>query len=680
MTGVRPARPAFRRRRVPQFQGGTGGCGWSHPGVECGGGGGGGYFGGGGGGETEDPVDAPAGGGSGHVDGTAVTGGTTTSSANYIPPGTTQTQYVAGVGVGGGTGNTDVGSGDDVPQPGGNGLAVFEFAKLPTLTIAKTTLGGVGTFNFTGTNGIAATAITTVTAGVTVLSGQQTLTHGSTATTITEALVPNWQLTTATACTGMGSGGTATLNAATGVLSLNAAATVDGSNIVCTFVNAKLPIVQVAKMLLDPTGTGNTFGFGLTGVTPTTDSVVGVAGTTVKSGVVHPGTIGTPVVVTENSTTGLPLADYTTTMSCVDATGGNATITATGTAVTIPAANMSPNANWTCTATNTRKSTTLQVAKKWSANSIAGNTVTVTSSGFTNNATSGASVATAAGNTTTGTAVTVYAGESGSIAEAFSVGSASNYTSTLACTSGLSGSTLTISPTAGPIVCTETNTRKSATLKLIKTWAPGSTAGNTVSVNTTGFINNATSGTSVATPAGNSTTGTAVTVFAGETGPIGETFTVGSAANYTLTITNTGKFNFAPLTLTDDLTDVLDDAQYQSGSTGLTLAGSILTFSGDLPTTNDASNPLVVTYTVKVDSPDKGNGTLDNVITGGTSGGNCPSVTDCETSNVVAEQLVPLAFTGTNFRLNLIAAELLLGVGAGLLLIANAIRRRRPRA
>ncbi len=522
-----------------QFQGGNGGCGDSKPGTECGGGGGGGYFGGGGGGEEINPTDSPGGGGSGHVDGTAVTGGTTTASANYIPPGTAQTQYVAGVGVGGGPGTVNVGSGDDNPTPGGNGLAVFEFAKLPTLTIAKTTLGAVGTFNFTGTNGIAATAITTVTAGTTVLGSVQTLTNPSTATSITEAAVPNWLLTTAT-CTGMGTGGTATLNAATGTLSLNAAATVDGSNIVCTFVNAKLPLVQLAKTLVNPTGTGNTFGFGVTGVNPTTDSVVGVAGSTVTSGTAHLGTIGTAVVVTENSTTGLPLTDYTSAMSCVDATGGNATITSATTAVTIPAAKMSANASWTCTATNTRKSTTLQMVKTWAANSKAGDTVTVTSSGFTNNATSGTSVATAAGNTTTGTAVTVYAGESGSVGETFSVGSAANYTSTLACTSGLSGSTLTVAPGVGPIVCTETNTRKSATLKLIKTWAPGSTAGNTVTVNSTGFVNNATSGSSVATAAGNSTTGTTVTVFAGESGTIGETFSVGSAANYAATLSCVG--------------------------------------------------------------------------------------------------------------------------------------------
>jgi uncharacterized repeat protein (TIGR01451 family) len=55
----------------------------------------------------------------------------------------------------------------------------------------------------------------------------------------------------------------------------------------------------------------------------------------------------------------------------------------------------------------------------------------------------------------------VYAGESGTIGEAFGIGSAANYTATLACTgnaSALSGSTLTIDPADTAIVCTETNT------------------------------------------------------------------------------------------------------------------------------------------------------------------------------------------------------------------------------
>ncbi len=61
------------------------------------------------------------------------------------------------------------------------------------------------------------------------------------------------------------------------------------------------------------------------------------------------------------------------------------------------------------------------------------------------------------------------------IGETYTVGSAANYLSSLACTgtAGLSGSTLTIGAADTAITCTETNTRKSATLHLVKTWAFG---------------------------------------------------------------------------------------------------------------------------------------------------------------------------------------------------------------
>jgi Ice-binding-like/Putative Ig domain len=102
----------------------------------------------------------------------------------------------------------------------------------------------------------------------------------------------------------------------------------------------------------------------------------------------------------------------------------------------------------------------LTLRKTWAVNSIAGNTVTVTSAGFVNNASSGLSTATSAGNTTTGVSVAVSAGETGTISEAFGVGTAANYTATLACTgnaNALVANSLTVNAADVAIVCTETN-------------------------------------------------------------------------------------------------------------------------------------------------------------------------------------------------------------------------------
>jgi uncharacterized repeat protein (TIGR01451 family) len=196
----------------------------------------------------------------------------------------------------------------------------------------------------------------------------------------------------------------------------------------------------------------------------------GIAGNTAN--------IGATTGLTNNTSA----SNYTTTLSCTGNTNALSSTTAPAT-LTIDASDVSV----VCTYTNVRKSATLTLAKTWAAGSVAGDTVTVTSAGFTNTATSGSSVATAAGNTTTGTAVTVYAGESGTIGEAFSVGSASNYTSALSCTgnaTALTGNTLTISPTDTAIVCTETNAR-SADMQASAPANVAGTVGIPVSVTTT---------------------------------------------------------------------------------------------------------------------------------------------------------------------------------------------------
>ena len=108
-------------------------------------------------------------------------------------------------------------------------------------------------------------------------------------------------------------------------------------------------------------------------------------------------------------------------------------------------------------------------------NGATGETATVTSTGFTNNASSGLSTSTG-NNTTTGTSVTVFAGESGTISETLT--NAGNYNATLACTgtAGLAGNTLTIGAADTAIVCTFTNSRTSLTLVKTVTNDNGGTA------------------------------------------------------------------------------------------------------------------------------------------------------------------------------------------------------------
>ncbi|MGG6461832.1 prealbumin-like fold domain-containing protein [Solilutibacter silvestris] len=120
----------------------------------------------------------------------------------------------------------------------------------PTITIQKISLGSTGTFNFSGTNGIANQAITTVTVGTAQAGAAQTLTAGLTATTVTEAAPPAGFILQTITCSGLGAGGTATptINGASGgSVLLDAAATAPGSNIVCTFTNTNQADLSITK-------------------------------------------------------------------------------------------------------------------------------------------------------------------------------------------------------------------------------------------------------------------------------------------------------------------------------------------------------------------------------------------------------------------------------------------------
>ena len=115
----------------------------------------------------------------------------------------------------------------------------------------------------------------------------------------------------------------------------------------------------------------------------------------------------------------------------------------------------------------------------------------------------------------------------------------------------------------------------------------------------------------------------------------GTTVALGQSLTYTLSISNIGHFDYPSIAITDNAADVLDDATYVSGSAGITRSGNTIVWTGALPQTNNASNPVVATYVVHVDNPipATGNGVLNNVVTGGQAGGNCPGARSCAVSN-----------------------------------------------
>ena len=245
------------------------------------------------------------------------------------------------------------------------------------------------------------------------------------------------------------------------------------------------------------------------------------------------------ITVTEAFTTG-SAANYTTTLECRRADNNNVVaVSGSGLSRTFT---MPLGTSVTCIYTNTRRSASLVIRKTWSSAKLA-DAATVATTGLQSNA-SLAAVANAVNETDSATAVTVYAAESGTFSEVFSVGDAANYTATLGCTgnnTALAGSVLTINPADTAIVCTNTNVRKSASLRLRKTWV-NATVGNAVTLpTTTGFTNNTVAFASTANTANETDTGTAVTVYAGDSGTIrAESFTTGTPGNYVSALSCSG--------------------------------------------------------------------------------------------------------------------------------------------
>lgn len=117
---------------------------------------------------------------------------------------------------------------------------------VPTVTIAKITTGGVGTFAFSGTNGFAAQNLTTTAPNTAVTGATQSLAAAGTTTTLTEGAAADFTLS-GIACTGLGAGGTATPDLAARTVTLDAAATAGDANITCTFTNSAHANLQITK-------------------------------------------------------------------------------------------------------------------------------------------------------------------------------------------------------------------------------------------------------------------------------------------------------------------------------------------------------------------------------------------------------------------------------------------------
>lgn len=365
----------------------------------------------------------------------------------------------------------------------------------------------------------------------------------------------------------------------------------------CTITNTKRPTVTVTKVSNDDVGT-----FTFTG----NNGWVSQDITTVTSGVPVSGAAqvlaqNVATTITESAVAGFRVSN----IECTGlGAGGNVVYDTTARTAALDATAMAPGSEIACTYTNQRQRT-LTVSKSLSPALDTGL--------FVMNA--NGTVGTEDGDGATASA-SVDVGASATASEAAGTGtSLLNYTSTYSCntapvTSG-NGTTVNFTMPNADTTCSFSNTRKSASLALAKTWQ-NAIPGDTATVTSSGFTSNASSGLSTST-GNNTTTGSTVTVYAGESGTISETFGIGNPASYTATLGCTGSSGLSGNTLTVDPADTVITCTFTNAMMPVLSVMKLVAVVSD--PVNSTANPKAIPgsvsqYTIRVTNT--GYGTVDS--------------------------------------------------------------------
>jgi hypothetical protein len=236
-------------------------------------------------------------------------------------------------------------------------------------------------------------------------------------------------------------------------------------------------------------------------------------------------------------------ANYTTSLSCTDASGLAYTPGALTATYTVPAEPV----DVTCTFTNTRRTAPLTLQKVW-VDAATGDTAELSLDGLNDD--SALSTAPAAPGATNIATITVYAGETVAMSETLPGANTGSYDTTLACGQQQIGTTTsgvyTVPANPQAITCTFTNTRQRSTLTLHKAWVDAA-AGDTALLTLAG-TQGSPSDTSVAVGAvgtqddtGNTVT---LTVLSGEVATATESITGVGSYGTTLTCSGPGTLSY----------------------------------------------------------------------------------------------------------------------------------------
>ena len=310
----------------------------------------------------------------------------------------------------------------------------------------KQSIGGTGSFGFTGTNGVGASTLDTSAANP-ATSSTYAITDNSQPVTITEGTLSTAFNLTSASCVDQATSATvvSTLNAATRVLTIASTAYAGNQTIVCTFVNTRSPVLTLVKTVTnDNGGTQPASAWTLTATGPTT-----ISGATGSAAVTNATVTAGTYALTESSTPG----GYTASQySCVK-NGGSAV---SGDSIALVNGDVA-----TCTINNNDKPATLTLVKTVTND----NGGTQPASAWTLTATGPTTISGATGSA----AVTNAAVSAGTYALS-ETGPANYVAGAWACTGGtLSGSSLTLGNGQSATCTINNNDSNAADLSVTKT-------------------------------------------------------------------------------------------------------------------------------------------------------------------------------------------------------------------
>jgi uncharacterized repeat protein (TIGR01451 family) len=119
------------------------------------------------------------------------------------------------------------------------------------------------------------------------------------------------------------------------------------------------------------------------------------------------------------------------------------------------------------------------------------------------------------------------------------------------------------------------------------------------------------------------------------------TTTPGSTVRYTITVTDSGQTSYTGVTVTDDLSNIMNDSAYNGDAAAtvgsVSYASPVLTWTGDL----NPGDTATITFSIAINNPDNGDKHLVNTVVSTAPGSTCPPGSTNPACTTAVTDLIP---------------------------------------